>query len=121
MAGGSDAGLHAERDLRRRLRRRRVFFSVRPAAEAVFEVDAVVLDRLALELLGDTRVEASGEIAVEAERGRERGGVRRVLAQRAQRDGAQLRGRVGREEMRASVDRVDGLPRLIVRLGACRA
>ncbi len=39
-----------------------VFLVVRPVAEAVLEVDAEVLDRLALQLLDHARVDACGEV-----------------------------------------------------------
>ena len=56
-------------------------------------------------------VDAIGERAIQAEHAGERGRVGRVLLQRAQRQRAELLRRVGLEQVRAAVDRVNRLPR----------
>src|SRR6185369_3970352 len=74
------------------------------------------LDRLARELLHDPRVHGLCERA-EAERLIERGGVRRVLRERAPRHLAQLRRGVGAEQVAAAVDHVHRLaPRRVARM-----
>ena len=49
-----------------------ILFLVRPVAEAVLEIDAEVLDRLARQLVDDAEVDAIGQRRVQAERAGER-------------------------------------------------
>ncbi len=86
-----------------------ILLGVGAAPVPVLEIDAVVLDRLALQLLDDARVDPRSQRLREPDRGGEGVRVRRVLGQRVERQRAELAGDVGAEEVRAAVDRVDGL------------
>jgi hypothetical protein len=52
-------------DLVGRRQREAILFGVGPVAEAIFEIDAIVLDRLARQLVDDAQVDAIGERRVE--------------------------------------------------------
>jgi len=78
-------------------------------AEPVLEVDAEIFDRFARELFDHARVHTIGKTAIDAEHLRERGCVRRVIVERAQRKRAKLLCRVGREQVGAAVHRVNRL------------
>ena len=95
MNGGSVPSAQARGDLAAPRCGVAVLLVVRAVAVAVLEVDAEVLDRLALQLLDDARVDRSARAAIEAERRGERRRVRRVLVERAQRERAELLRRVG--------------------------
>jgi hypothetical protein len=86
-----------------------VLLGIGAVAVAVLEVDAVVFHRLALQLGEHAGVDAIGQGLGHAEGVRERVGVGRVLAHGPQGQGPELAGRVGLEELRAAVHRVDGL------------
>src|SRR6185437_6441530 len=92
-----------------RIARGVVFLVVGSIAEAVFEIDAEVLDRLPCQLLDDARVEARGDRWLEFERGGERVCVWRVLLQRAQREGAEFARQAGAEQVGAAIERMDRL------------
>jgi hypothetical protein len=94
-----------------------VLLRVGPVPVAVFEVDPEVLDRLPAELLDDALEDLRRGSRRQPERRAESGGVRRVLLERPQGERAQPRGRVGLEDLRASVDGVDRLaPRGVPRI-----
>ena len=88
-----------------------IFFGVGTEAEAVFEVDAKVFDRLTLEFLDDTSVEGAGQLIVagEGEDPGEGGKVGGELLERAEGRAAQPPGRVPAEEVGAPIDGMDGL------------
>ena len=78
-------------------------------AETVFEIDPVVFDGFALQLLDDARVDGRSRRRVEPEGGAQRGRIRRVLVECPQGEAAQLAGEIGLEQVRAPVDRVHWL------------
>ena len=88
-----------------------VLLGVGAVAVAVLEVDSVVLDRLALQLLDDARVHGAREglRSLQSDRARERSGIGRVLIERAHRRGPELCRDVGGEQVRAAVDGMDRL------------
>ncbi len=92
-----------------RARGRLVLLGVRAGAVAVLEVDAQVLDGLALQLGADAVVDGPRELVGDAEDGGERAGVRGVLVEGGERlvaPGAQgARG----EDVPGDVDGVNGL------------
>ena len=92
--GRQRAVLRAVRDFDRGGGGMAVLFRVRAVAVAVLEIQAEVFDRLAAELLDDPGVHALGGSGIEAEHRDERRAVGRVLAQDAQRRGAEFRRRV---------------------------
>ena len=87
-----------------------VLLGVGTVAVAVLEIDAEVFHRLAAELLSDAVVHRHGQLRGEPDRGGEGFGVRGVLVEAAQRQVAELAGRVGAEQVGAAVDGVHGLP-----------
>ena len=86
-----------------------IFFVIRAVPEAVLEIDPIVLDRFARQLVDDAEVDAIGERGVEADGGGEGPRVGRMILQRLQRERAELLRRVGLEQMRAAVDDVHRL------------
>ena len=89
-----------------------ILFLVGPVAEAILEIDAEVLDRLARELVDDAQVDAIGQAGDPGPSApASAAGVGRVLLQRAQRQRAELLRGVGLEQVRAAVDGVHRLPR----------
>ena len=74
-AGRQRASLQSCDGVRSGRPRGRVFLRIRAVAEAVLEVNAIVLDGLALELVHDPRIDSFREIAAQSEGGRERRGV----------------------------------------------
>ncbi len=84
-AGGETVG-----DCVRREPRKVILLCVGPRAEAVLEIDAEVLDRLALQLVDDARMNAVGEREVEPEGLRQRRRGWRVLVERLERGRAEL-------------------------------
>src|SRR5207244_10078699 len=105
------AVLHAGGDFARGGGGVAVLLVVGTVAVSVLEVDAEVFHRFAAKLLDDARVNRLRLRAIDADGGRERRAVRRVLLKRAQRELAQLLRRVGLEQLRAAVDRVHRLAR----------
>ena len=87
-----------------------VFFSIRAIAVAVFEVEPEVLDWFPTQLLGDAAMHPLCGRGFDSQDGRERGGIRRVLLEDAQRGDAQARRGVSLEQVSAAVDGVDWLP-----------
>ena len=82
-------------------------------AVAVLEVDAEVLDRLALELLAHARCDGRGDALVEPDRdGQRLEPARRVGG--GERGAAPLDRELGREPVGGHVDGVHGLPRSVV-------
>jgi hypothetical protein len=94
---------HAGSDLSGSRFRRSIFLIVGAVAEAVFEIDPVVLDGLALQLLDDARMDGRSRRRVEPEGCAQRGRVRRVLVERPQREAAQLAGEISLEPVCATV------------------
>ena len=91
----------------------RVLFGIRPDAVSVLEVDAEVLDRLARQLVDDAAANSLGQRALvrtQSERSGKRRRVGRVLLEHGSCDRAYSCGGVGLEEMRTTIDAVDGLP-----------
>src|SRR2546429_543528 len=80
-----------------------ILFFVGAISEAVLEIDAEILDRLARQLVDDARVEAIGERAIDPDRVGQRRRIRRVVLQRAKCGTAQFLGGIGLEQMRAAV------------------
>ncbi len=93
-----------------------VFLGVGANAIAVFVVDPVILDRLALQLVADALVHCLGETDVavvahgQTDRLGQRARVGRVLVHRTQGDLAELWDGIGGEELGAAIHRVDWLP-----------
>ena len=88
-----------------------IFFLIGAVSVPVLKVDPEIFDGLALQLFDNSLVEDFLLLrgSPEFERLRECPRIRSVLFKRLQRDVAQLPGRVGFEDLRAAVDRVDGL------------
>ncbi len=86
-----------------------VLLGVGAVAVAVLEVDAQVLDRLALQLGAHARVDGLGELVGEAEDGGEGRGVRGVLVEGRQGTVAPGTDGVGGEDIARYIDGVDGL------------
>ena len=100
--------------LRRRLRVA-VLLGVRAVAVAVLEVDSEVLDRLAAQLLCNSRADLlcearPGLARVEPENPIERLRIRCVLVQGRHCENAKFRRRVCPEQMRPAIYRMHGLP-----------
>ncbi len=98
-----------------------VLLVVGPDAEPVLEVDPKVLDRLALELLHDARVDGGNDrvFGVPAQGGRQRSRLGCVRIQHPTGDGPQAPHRVRLEELGSAVHSVHRLP--LARLaGECR-
>ena len=89
--------------------REMILFLAGAAAEALFEIDAIVLDRFAVQFVEDAGVDALGERVFVADDVGQRLRIRRVLLERAERNSAKLLRGVGLEQMRAAVERVDRL------------
>ena len=108
MNGGSVPAAQPGRDFLGGRSRVAVLLGVGPVAVAVLEVDAEVLDRLAPQLVDDPRAHGLGKARPRPARrpsaAAKRARVGRVLVERRQREGAELRGGVGLEQMRAAVD-----------------
>jgi hypothetical protein len=89
-----------------------IFLRIGPCAEAVLEIDAEILDRLARQLVDDPRMDAVSERGVESKCLRQRRRRRRVFVERFERGRAELLRDIRRKQVRAAVDRVDRLARL---------
>src|SRR6185437_14701102 len=107
------SGGHRHRDLARRGHRVSVLLVVVARAVAVLEVDAIVLDRFALQLLAHLRPHPSGEAArLDPERLLKPRRVAGVGIEGCERELAEPRHDAGAEEMRSAeygVDRLTGL------------
>ena len=107
--GGSVPALQARGHFVRGDLRVAVLLMIGAAAEAVLEVDAEILDRLARELVAHAGVDAIGRGGLGADHRGQGGGVRGVLVERPECHRPELLRRVSLEEVRAAVDRVDRL------------
>jgi hypothetical protein len=93
-----------------------IFLGVGSNAIPILVVDPEILDRLALKLVADALVDRLGELPAslivgrQADRVRQRAWVGRVLVHGPAGELAELGDGVGSEELRATVDDVDGLP-----------
>ena len=105
------AGDQARGGLLRGLRGVVVFLVVGAVAVTVLEVDAEVLDSLAVQLLAYALEHLRREVAADADRLAERVGIGRVGIERAQRELAELLRCLRGEQVRTAVDRVHGLAR----------
>ena len=70
MPGGSAPLAGGRGDVARRVDGKPIFFVIGAIAEAVLEIDAEVLDRLARQLVDEPRVDAVGEREIEPDRRR---------------------------------------------------
>ncbi len=87
-----------------------VLLVVGSVAVAILEVDPIVLHRLAPQLLHPSAVDGVRDPCIcEVERCSQGIRIRGVPLEGAQRHRSQLPRRIGSEEVRSSVDRVDGL------------
>jgi hypothetical protein len=86
-----------------------VLLAVRAVSVPVFEVEPEVLDGLAFQLLSNQRMDPAGEIAVETGHSGQVVGGGAPLSERLKRKFPELLCSAGPEQMRAPIDRVNGL------------